>query len=50
MTLKQRKLECRRIARQLGYDKVMPDIFNRINAARTEIELTRVMTTARHIY
>lgn len=35
-------------AKQLGYEKVMPDIKARIYACHTEEEITRVLITARH--
>ncbi len=43
----QIKRDARRIAKQLGYERVMPDIEKRINAATTEHEVTRVLITAR---
>ena len=36
------------MAKTLGYERVMPDIKQRIYAAETEAEVIRVMTTARH--
>lgn len=46
-TMGQIKRDARRIAKQLGYERVMPDIEKRINAATTEHEVTRVLITAR---
>ena len=37
------------MARDLGYLAVMPDIADRISAATTEMELSRIMTQARHL-
>lgn len=37
----------KRDARQLGYLHIMPDILERIDNARTENEVYRVLTTAR---
>lgn len=41
--------DARRIAKQLGYLTVMPDIYERINSAATEYDVTRIMTTARNL-
>lgn len=37
------------IALQLKYDKVLPDIKERIYAAESESEITRILVTARHM-
>ena len=39
--------DARRIAKQLGYLTVMPDICERINSAATEHDVTRILATAR---
>lgn len=36
-------------AKALGYTNVMPDIKKRIYASESETELTRILTTARHM-
>lgn len=50
MSLKQRKCEARRIAKQLGYQMVMPDIVERINSATSHNEVNRILVTARHSF
>lgn len=37
------------IGKDLGYERVMPDLHTRIYACVTEAEVLRVMTTARHL-
>ena len=49
-TLRQYKCDSRRIATQLRYDRVDPDIFRKITQAATFGEVTRAMITARHMY
>ena len=47
MSIKQLRRECKRIAKQLDYSRIMPDIDERIMSAQTERELDRIMTTCR---
>ena len=37
------------IAKQLGYEKLMPNIKSRIYSCTTQEEITRVLITARHM-
>lgn len=37
------------IGKDLGYERVMPDLYERIYACVTESEVVRVMITARHL-
>lgn len=37
------------VAKQLEYIRVIPDIKKRIYASESETELTRILTTARHM-
>lgn len=36
------------VARQLGYAKYMPDVFQRIKSAVTESEITEILNECRH--
>lgn len=48
MTLKQYKRRTYDTAKQLGYERIMPDIKCRIYTAESEDDVSRIMTTARH--
>jgi len=45
--LREYKMRARRAAKELGYVYDDPDILDKINAAKTEIEVTRIMRKAR---
>ena len=47
MSIKQMRREYRRVARELGYDRIMPNVFRRIECAQNERELDNIMTTCR---
>lgn len=49
MELQNYKNDAKKAASELRYQFVMPDIFRRINAAKSESEICRIMTTARHL-
>lgn len=49
MELRDYKRKAKRAASELCYQFVMPDIFRRINAAKSENKISRIMTTARHM-
>ena len=49
MALKEYKREMCKVAKQLYYQFVMPDIYRRINAAKSEMEIGHIMITARHL-
>ena len=48
MTLRQFKRRTYDAAKQLGYERIVPDIKCRIYTAESENEVSRIMTTARH--
>lgn len=49
METRNMKRDAYNIARELGYERVMPDIKQRIYACSTETEITRIMYNARHL-
>ena len=36
-------------ARELGYERVMPDVRQRIFACKDEVEISNIMSTCRHL-
>ena len=49
MATRKWKWNCYNMARALGYEKVMPDIKERIYAAVMESDVSRIMATARNM-
>ena len=47
--LKFVKQRAKQDARELHYRDVMPDVYKRINACKTENEVYRVLITCRHM-
>lgn len=45
--LREYKMRARRAAKELGYVYDDPDILDKINDAKTELEVTRIMRKAR---
>ena len=47
--MKMYQISAKRVARELGYQKAMPDVFERIEKANSENEVLRILITARHL-
>lgn len=45
---KREKNEYKRIARDLRYDRINPNIFDEIDRAVTEVDVTKLMVSCRH--
>ena len=45
--LKEYRKNAKIVAKDFGYDKVMPDVIKRINQAKTEAEISKILTTCR---
>lgn len=47
--LKEYRKNAKVVAKDFGYDEVMPDVIKKINLAKTESEISRILTTCRHM-
>jgi len=45
--LKEYRRNAKTVAKDFGYDEVMPDVIKRINQAKTESEISRILATCR---
>lgn len=45
--LKEYKKNAKTIIKDFGYNKIMPDVIKKINQAKTESEITRILATCR---
>lgn len=46
-TLKEYKRRATSIAKDFGYEKIMPDVYNRINNATSSLQVANIMTYCR---
>ena len=47
--LKHEKADAKRIAKQLFYDTLMPDVFKRIDNCKNVVQVTNVLAACRHM-
>lgn len=46
-TLKEYKRRAISVAKDFGYEKIMPDVYNRINNATSSLQVANIMTYCR---